>query len=1257
MSYFVNARAIRHWADLIPARYALPQVLRRLVYATAKQLSQLDFPAYESAQRSGFDGQIECEAGNAWIPDGRSVWEFGVNQDVKGKADDDFKKRTDETPAAERSLATYVAVTPRHWEHKEAWATEQRNSGQWKDVRAYDADDLEQWSETVPSVAAWFGRLLGKRPDGVDDIDAKWEMLSGSTTRVLLPSIFLGSRDKELEKLKTWTSSEPSVLSIKTRSPAEGVDFFAAYVASLDEKDRDALASRCIVIETGDAWKALRDAPTPAILVVEPSVNLTPEEFARAVRNGHHVLVASELWRGSSENILELKPAKQFELIKALRSCGYSPADSEQKARASAGSLAILKRQLAKYPASFDPAWSETCRPEPIRASLLLGGWDDRNVADQQAVERLAGISLSDLEPLFHQLSKNRDPLLLHADKKWRVISMDEAWATFANRITAANLVEFERIAIEVLADDDPRFDMEGDKRHLAQIMGQVPRYSKTIKEHVAKTLAMLGALGDTFDVAADVNIAATVSRIVSKLLPPNVPWQRWASLGSYLPMLAEASPSSFLSAVKRDLGQPQPEILQLLEDEGGGLFGHCNHAGLLWALESLAWSKQYLTDVCLILLALHARDPGEKWSNRPRNSLAEILSVWIPQTTASAAERIQVLDRMIERDPVAAWPVLLELLPGARHVSTPTHKPYWRNWATDWKEGATNMEYRDFALAVGDRVLTLCTQGADRLVQVINQLGDVPSPLLKRLIDIIGGFAQTSVDDTQRRAVAESLNTQISWYRRRDEDHSAIEEPILIELEGLLPLVQPRFIVQRHAWLFEAYPTHFYSEDDGVEAADKKLEDARRAAINEIVEHMGFDGVHALASLSASPDTVGRFVANVTEDLFLHDCLAVHLSQNEKIRHFAGEFFASRFHRGGWDWGDRVLSRCESAEGKALLLATFSLSPEAWTRAEHAGNETRARYWNLCRSRNSALSADEIDFASRQFLQYRRVTAAVELLQSALYAKKNVSSDVLCETLEAMLSLSPEEAKSGARQDLGHTIGNIVTVLQDRNDIDELRLAKLEMSLIDVLDGPHSGSPRTLQRLLTTHPELYADALAYCFPQRDENDDPVEWTESDLRKQQVYYKLLHCLDHLPGQDQSGTVNEDALRTWCTQLRRLAAEGGRLELCDSYIGQLMVHAPADTDGSWPAAPVRRVLEEIQSEDLADGICMGIHNERGVVWRGADGSQERELAAKYQTFAEQIRFTAPFVAAVLDTVAESYEHEGRTWDEHGKWEER
>ncbi|BBO34435.1 hypothetical protein [Lacipirellula parvula] len=221
MNQLVTALAIQRWANQLTSRSTLPLVLRRLAHTTLADISEIDFPVGESTQRSGFDGTITCEAGNAWVPAGKSVWEFGVNKGVKSKADDDFEKRTQETSPAHQTESGYIAVTPRHWKNKKKWADEQASNGCWKEVRAYDADDIEQWVETAPAVGVWFAQLLGLQPSDTDDIEHRWKAIIESTKVSLQPEVFLTSRDASEKQFSKWAFGDSQCLTFASRSPSE----------------------------------------------------------------------------------------------------------------------------------------------------------------------------------------------------------------------------------------------------------------------------------------------------------------------------------------------------------------------------------------------------------------------------------------------------------------------------------------------------------------------------------------------------------------------------------------------------------------------------------------------------------------------------------------------------------------------------------------------------------------------------------------------------------------------------------------------------------------------------------------------------------------------------------------------------------------------------------------------------------------------------------------------------------------------------
>ncbi len=86
----VDATDLDCWANRRDAQGRLPQLIRRLILATVDDISLIEFRAGEGVQLGGWDGIVEVEVGNAFVPKGLSVWEMGTNRDPKGKAEDDY---------------------------------------------------------------------------------------------------------------------------------------------------------------------------------------------------------------------------------------------------------------------------------------------------------------------------------------------------------------------------------------------------------------------------------------------------------------------------------------------------------------------------------------------------------------------------------------------------------------------------------------------------------------------------------------------------------------------------------------------------------------------------------------------------------------------------------------------------------------------------------------------------------------------------------------------------------------------------------------------------------------------------------------------------------------------------------------------------------------------------------------------------------------------------------------------------------------
>ncbi len=126
----ITARDIEQWVDgNLAARSLLPVLLRKLVNSTGQDLSLVDFPGYDQAEKKGWDGRVDAGAATPWIPIGKSGWEFGCNKDPKQKADGDYAARVKAIPPTDRAEMNFVFVTPRKWNGKDKWVKEKQALG------------------------------------------------------------------------------------------------------------------------------------------------------------------------------------------------------------------------------------------------------------------------------------------------------------------------------------------------------------------------------------------------------------------------------------------------------------------------------------------------------------------------------------------------------------------------------------------------------------------------------------------------------------------------------------------------------------------------------------------------------------------------------------------------------------------------------------------------------------------------------------------------------------------------------------------------------------------------------------------------------------------------------------------------------------------------------------------------------------------------------------------------------------------------
>jgi hypothetical protein len=89
----ITATQLNQWADKIESRSLLPELVKKLIYASKHGLTDVDIPTGEQIQHPGWDGVVvsksESNDNEVFLPNGTCLIEMGTNKDIKVKAEDD----------------------------------------------------------------------------------------------------------------------------------------------------------------------------------------------------------------------------------------------------------------------------------------------------------------------------------------------------------------------------------------------------------------------------------------------------------------------------------------------------------------------------------------------------------------------------------------------------------------------------------------------------------------------------------------------------------------------------------------------------------------------------------------------------------------------------------------------------------------------------------------------------------------------------------------------------------------------------------------------------------------------------------------------------------------------------------------------------------------------------------------------------------------------------------------------------------------
>ncbi|NUU61115.1 hypothetical protein [Paenibacillus agri] len=1243
----VSAQNITNWADnnRRQAQDTLPLLVKKLITASSKPES-LSFPSGDSVLVGGWDGFLEVENGNQYIPKGTSVWEFGTTSGVGTKANDDYNKRTADSLGLEKSETTFLFVTTRVWRDRDDWVSQKQQQGQWKQVIGLNADDLASWLELCPAVHRWFARFIGKRPSGTWDIDQAWNNWSCATEINTNSELVIAGRSKECQKLINTLAEPPSVIRITSDSRDESYAFALATL-----KENEDYKSRFVVVLEPNAWDILVENDSPLILL--PFFKET-RTFAAAITQGHYVILPEASVQNSrSKIVVPLNKVDRNVQKDALIKMGLDNETAARVVETCRGNLKAIRRHEALIPLEMQtPSWARQGELiQPVLAILLAGTWRANNAADCNKLSELAGMPYSEFEQYCNSLALAEDPPIRRIGNTWTCLSRQDAWTLLSQNINEAVIARFSQVTKDVLSEIDPRFEASPEDTWIAAIEGEKLQFSEELRLGLSEMINFLAVFGDT-DCR---NIGVTtvqdkMAYLVRQLLIDDKSSTRWYSLREVLTFLAEAAPITFLEAIEVDLRNGDPAIKSLFRENF--MIG-ASQANLLWALEIVSWNLECFSRTVRLLAKLDVLDPGGKYNNRPISSLREIFLGWLPQTTASLDIRLQVIDMLIRLEPITAWKLLLLLLPNPGEISSSIARPKKRQWDAGWLKRATIADRERHVEEITKRILANANIDNNlRWKQVIEVLPKLPPLCIEMTVSELEKLKPIDFISDALLEISDKLREMISRHRKFTEALWALPETILARLQTVYERFASNDIVSINMYLFnEYYPLLINSEPmKDYEKSRQKIEEFRIQALEQIWASEGWVGIERLLTEASLPSIVGSVLAKtIYSDVVEDQVLELLSTSDDKFGKFAYSFSAHKSYViEGWV-GKIQLNKKESwdIEKWTAFSLTLEFGAEVFALLDELGEAISNRYWNLI----SNFHLDEKDFEYgewiiRKLIECNRPLAALDAIHRfmrTIGTKITISSELIAEALELTATDKGTAENTAYFNQISYEIAQLFVNLQNSGDLQEGRMAKLEWMYMPLFEH-REIRPQTLIKAALNEPGAFVQLMRMLYRSEPEIEDENEGLSSETVTQMAKsaYMLLNMITTVPGQ-KDNEIDSVMLRDWGEQVRRLANIYNRSAVVDSRIGGVLVHSPIGSDGIWPHESVRDLFEYFESDVIERGFIIGQFNQRGFTSRsiGEGGQQERELAANYEGQAAALQFVWPRTAAVLRQISQGY----------------
>lgn len=887
-----------------------------------------------------------------------------------------------------------------------------------------------------------------------------------------------------------------------------------------------------------------------------------------------------------------------------------------------------------------------------IACLSLVGRWNDNEKNDREIIKKTIGINDSAFLDFVSYSKETNSPLVLN-NYQWSLNRTPEILELFCKYNNSNLLSKFKDTAVEVLSELDPKYELEKDKRFLSGLDGKKIKYSKDLRFGISETLVWLAINNERL--LGEQN-KYLVDNIIYDVLN-NPDWHLWASLNELLPILAEASPKSFINALKEQIANHSNMIIDLFKQEGDGIISGNLMTGILWSLETIAWMPEHFSTVIILLAELSKIDIGGTYTNRPINSLKCLLLPWINNTTATTDCKMNAVKYLFDEYPELSWKIIFSLLPSMSSTSFGCREPQYRTSLLEgFNRDVLQKDYHKQISEYSNYVINLMKNNYKRIFTVLDNLNAINPDSYEDLFNYLNQFNIEAIPEKEKFSYWEQLVNIVKKHRRFINAKWSYQEEVIEKIESFSNKLKPTdkrllyhslFSLSDYDLMDEAYDETKKTDWNKVR---KEAIKKREKALEELINEYGLDFIDDFITNHQMSISVAEILGNKKSEEIDNFLIPKYLnSNNEFLKLLCSSYIRGASYIREKTWYKHLHIENYEDNQKLDFLTSMKFETDTWDLVNELLGNDKLNYWKNINQNILACNSD-FEIPINMFNEVGRINESLECIYSSIFTKRQVDSELMIETLSKTLKRQP------TNQLESYKLVEIIRYLEN-SVCDKEMLWQIEWAFYGLFAFDNKDVPKTLLKKIATTPELYVELLKLCS-KADGDKTRKELTKNEQALAQNAWNILKSFNIVPGIDENGNLNTDVLKKWIDETLELATKEKRISSAKLFVGHLLYHTPSDNDGFWIDKTVAKILNSFTNSDMLKGYESEVINSRGVYKVDTTGKTENALGNKWKKRAEELRSqNFPLFADKVDSIASFYYDQALRSQEMGNPQKR